>query len=175
MATRRTGHSSVPATRPLVAFRDWRVFRDGEPAGQLSSIRFPLIWSQREVRAECRRFEDADDLIAPRHAAPHADCGCGIGAYERPRTDFAATDFRGVCGIVTVWGRIVVEDEWLRAEHARVEALATYSRWLGRQRDSVARIADELGADLIELEDLELAAPRYGDPVPARPPVSARS
>jgi hypothetical protein len=175
MTTRRTARSRVPSARPLVAFRNWRVFRDGEPAGQLSSIRFPLIWSQREVRAECRRFELADDLVAPRHAAPHADCGCGIGAYERPRADFAATDFRGVCGIVTLWGRIVVDDDWLRAEHARVEALATYSRWLGRQRDRVARIAGELGVDLVELEDLELAARSYGDPVPAGRPVSARS
>ena len=50
----------------------------------------------------------------------------------------------------------------MRAEHARVEALALYSRWTTRQIDAVREVAAELGVDLVDLDDIEDAARRYG-------------
>jgi hypothetical protein len=61
-------------------------------------------------------------------------------------------------GIVTVWGRIEAHRGGLRAEHARVCALA--------RRPGVDAIARELGVDVVERDELEEAAARYGVPLP---------
>jgi hypothetical protein len=152
---------------PIVGFRNWRIFRDGHAPGRLSSPYFPVSWSTQTLRAECHRLRTAEDLLREQHAAPAPHCGCGISAYHAPTGEFSKVDYRGVSGIVTVWGRIEVDSEGMRAEHARVEALASYSRWSRAQRGAVAEVADELGVDVVDLRELGAAAGDYGEPLPA--------
>jgi hypothetical protein len=54
----------------------------------------------------------------------------------------------------------------MRAEFARVEAFGVYERWTSRQKLAVARIADALGVDLVDLPDLADAAHAYATPLP---------
>ena len=59
---------------------------------------------------------------------------------------------------MTVWGRIEIGADEMRAELARVEALALYSRWSRRQRDAVQEVAANLGVELVDLRELGAAA-----------------
>jgi hypothetical protein len=152
---------------PIVGFRNWRIFRTGHARRQLSSPYFPVSWSDPTLRATCHQLRSAEDLLREPHAAPEPDCGCGICAYHEPTGAFSKVDFRGVSGVVTVWGRIEADSEGMRAEYARVEALAIYSRWSRAQREAVAAVADELGVDVVDLHDLGAAAGDYGEPLPA--------
>jgi hypothetical protein len=61
-------------------------------------------------------------------------------------------------GIVAAWGHIESHHDGLRAQHARVCALA--------RRPGVDAIASDLGVDLVERDELEAAAARYGAPLP---------
>jgi hypothetical protein len=153
--------------KPIVGFRSWRILRDGPAQGELSSPNFPVSWSEPVLRAECRRFRSTEDLLREPHRAPEPVCGCGICARHAPTSDFSKVDFRGVSGIVTVWGRIDVNREGLRAEYARVEALALYSRWTRHQRQAVSEVAGELGVDLVDLHELGVVARSYGEVLPA--------
>jgi hypothetical protein len=149
---------------PIVAFRSWRVVD-----GRLRSVYLPVFWPEREVTARCL-YADAPDADAPRaarpaHPVPDRGCTCGIYAYYRPDRNFPVVDHQGVAGIVSVWGAIEVHDEGMRAEHARVEALALYSRWTTRQIEAVRGVAADLGVNLVDLDDIEEAARRYGRPI----------
>jgi hypothetical protein len=55
----------------------------------------------------------------------------------------------------------------MRAEFARVEAVAVYSRWPSWKRDEVRAAAETIGVDLVDQDELEAAAARYGEPMPA--------
>jgi len=151
---------------PIVGFRSWRIFRAGAAAGELSSPYFPVTWSQPVLRADCRRFRDTEELLRKPHAAPDPACGCGICARHAPTDQFSTVDFRGVSGIVTVWGRIEVDSEGMRAEHARIEALGLYARWGSWQTRAVREVADVLGVDLVDVRELAVAARSYGEPLP---------
>jgi hypothetical protein len=84
-------------------------------------------------------------------------------------------DHQGVAGIVSVWGAVEVHQEGMRAEHARIEALALYARWTTRQLEAVRQVAGELGVDLVDLDEIEDAARRYGQPLsPELVPGTAR-
>jgi hypothetical protein len=152
---------------PVVGFRSWRIFRAGPARDELSSPNFPVTWSERILRAECRRFERAEDLLRRQHTAPDPVCGCGICARHAPTDDFSRVDYQGVSGIVTAWGRIEVDRDGMRVEYARVEALGVYSRWTRRQRHAAQRAAGELGVDLVDLHELGAAAREYGEALPA--------
>ena len=159
---------------PIVAFRSWRVID-----GRLRSVYLPFFWEEREVTASCMCAEspdaDAPRAAAPGHAVPDRGCTCGVYAYYQPDKNFPTVDHQGVAGIVSLWGSIEVHDEGMRAEHARLEALALYSRWTTRQIDAVRGVAAELGVDLVDLDDIEDAARRYGQPItPELVPGSAR-
>jgi hypothetical protein len=153
-------------TAPVVGFRNWRILRDGPRNGELSSPFIPVAWPEPVLRAECRRFGCAEDLLEAPHAAPEPTCGCGICAYHTPTTDFSKVDQLGVSGIVTVWGRIVADNDGMRAEQVRIAALGLYSRWTRRQQQAVRKVADRLGVDLIDLADLGTAARDYGETLP---------
>lgn len=160
-----TASEAPDLIEPVVGFRSWRIFRDGPVRGELSSPQVPVTW-QRVMRAECRRFRRAEDLLEPPHAAPDPVCGCGICARHTPTDDFSRVDFQGVSGIVTVWGRLDVDRHGMRAEYARVEALGLHSPWSRRQRDAVQRVATELGVDVVDLRELGAAARGYGEALP---------
>src|SRR5436190_1880269 len=94
---------------PVSAFRNWRLVD-----GVLRSPYAPVAWPEPVMCARC--------LVAS-HAAPAAGCDCGVSAYLEPQTRFPTVDFRGVTGIVTLWGHVEVHPGHVRAEYARVEAL----------------------------------------------------
>jgi hypothetical protein len=162
------GHTRAPdLIEPVVGFRNWRILRTGPARGELSSPYFPVTWSEPVMRAECRRWRTPEALLDAPHAAPHPECGCGIRAYHAPTGEFSKVDYRAVSGIVTVWGRIDIGADEMRAELARVEALAVYSRWSRLQRDAVEEVAANLGAEVVDLRELGTAAASYGAAPPA--------
>jgi hypothetical protein len=133
---------------PIVGFRNWRLMD-----GVLASPHSGVPWHEPVLCARCLRFD---------HRAPEHDCDCGVSAYHEPQLRFSTVDFRGVSGIVTLWGRVEVHADWMRAEFARVEALAVYSRWSRRQLDAVAAAAAELGVATLDLHEQADAARDYG-------------
>jgi hypothetical protein len=145
---------------PVQAFRDWRVTADG-----LCSPRTDALWTSRTMSAQCRP-QTVEDLVLEPHESPGAGCSCGIHAYYELSDAASKIDWRGVSGIVTVWGRVEAYSTGLRAEYARVEALGTYARWTRRQKDAVAAVAAELDVELLDLYDLAREAPRFGSPLP---------
>jgi hypothetical protein len=158
---------------PVHAFRDWRVSPDG-----LASPRTGVPWTERIMSAECRpRTPEA--LLAPKHEPPGRACSCGIHAYFQPNRETSRVDYTGVTGIVTVWGRLAVHANGVRAEFARVEALGVYGRWTRRQKAVVAEVAASLDVDVMDLAELEYAAHRYATPLPSdlipSPPAHGRS
>lgn len=150
---------------PVVGFRDWRTV-----GGRLFSRHLDVEWTEPVVRALClppSSGSDAAGSALEQHSPPQRGCQCGVHAYHRPSGEFPRVDARGVSGVVTLWGRIEVYAEGMRAEWARLEALGVYHQWSSRRRTEVVAIADRLGLDLVDLEDLQLAAARYGKPIPA--------
>ena len=141
---------------PLTAFRRWRIVD-----GRLRSPYLSVFWDERTLVARCYRH-GAEAVPFTRHTPPSASCRCGIHAYSEPDTDFPAVDYRGVTGIVTVRGKVVVDLDGMRAESARVEALGVYSHWSARQTREVSVVADCLGIDLVDLDELASAAESYG-------------
>lgn len=143
----------------LTGFRRWRVVD-----GRLRSPYLPVFWDERILAARCYRQESGDSTL-PVHTPPFAHCSCGIHAYNEPDLDFPAVDYRGVTGIVTIRGKVAIGPDGMRAELARVEALCVYARWSRRHRRDVLALADRLGIDLVDLDDLADAAERYGRPL----------
>jgi hypothetical protein len=141
---------------PIVGFRNWRL--EGEA---LVSPYTPVVWREAVMCARCLRGGG--------HRAPHQSCGCGLSAYRVPQRRFATVDFRGVSGIVSLWGRVQVHSDHIRAEYARIEALALYAGWSERQRAAVTSIARALDVDLVDLQQQREAAPSYGTPLEAAP------
>jgi hypothetical protein len=145
---------------PVVGFRSWRAVN-----GRLRSPYMPVFWDDRRLCAQCSRSwsEAPPTGDADRdHVAPEPGCSCGIYAYFEPDRQFPTVDYRAVTGIVTLWGGIQVHREGMRAEHAQIEALTLYSRWSTRQKRVVWTIAEQLGVDLVDLDEIEDAAERYG-------------
>jgi hypothetical protein len=146
---------------PLVGFRSWRLVD-----GRLRSVYLPVFWDDAEKQAECLDHAapdaDARRSAPPGHAVPDRGCTCGIYAYYEPDMNFPTVDYRGVCGIVTLPGTIELHEDGMRAEQARIEALALYSRWTTRQLDAVRDVAVELGVDVVDLDEIVESAQRYG-------------
>jgi hypothetical protein len=162
-----SGGAAPDVIEPVVGFRNWRILRSGSAEPELSSPYLPVSWSEPVVRAECRRWRTAEALLDVPHTAPDPECGCGIRAYHTPTGDFSKVDYQGVSGIVTVWGRIEIDPDEMRVELARVEALGLYRAWTRRQREAVREVAANLGADVVDLRELDAAAASYGAPLPA--------
>jgi len=76
-------------------------------------------------------------------------------------------NFRAVSGIVTLWGRLEVGVDEVRAENAQIQCLAIYSRWTERHKQSVRTIAAEFGVEVVDLYDLPEAAVTYGSALPS--------
>jgi hypothetical protein len=99
------------------------------------------------------------------HESPHPDCRCGIYAYHTPglRTYFGESWW--CAGLVTVWGNLEVHADGLRAQFARVEALAEPED--PRVRAAVARIAERLAVPVVADEELPALADALGGTLPA--------
>ena len=151
---------------PVVAFRWWRVIGD-----HLSSPFNPVRWDRRQVEARCypanRALLFGDGWLAEPHQAPHPACQCGIYAYHAPPRRPRIPDPDRAAGIVSVWGRLEVHRDGVRAQHARVEALACCPEWGSAHVAQMRAIASRLGVPLIAYDELPAAARRFGAPIPA--------
>jgi hypothetical protein len=143
--------------QPVAAFRTWRILD-----GRLFSPWVDEAWDEPVQHAVCRH------PAAPGHAAPDPRCGCGIYAYHSLVPELA-NGFMvpgTALGIITVWGRIEAHRDGLRAEYARVRALAIMRGWGGPSNDSRRRVAHDLGADLVDYREFADAADHYGGALP---------
>lgn len=149
--------------RPVVGFRQWRML-----GGGLGSLAWPELWQGPQHAARCL----ADDT-AP-HDAPSPDCSCGVYAWYEPFAWTASAltaDY--VAGAVMMWGRAELHATGLRAQHARIVALALpMSPW--RKRRRLLSIAEELEVPVVPHRALAAVASIHGTPVPPslRPPLS---
>ena len=148
--------------QPVVGFRAWRLVGD-----RLLSPYIPCRWEGALMHAVCypanRSLTFGRGWLAAPHASPHPDCQCGIYAYYQPGTRGYFGEWEWLEGIVSVWGRIEAHADGLRAEHARLEALALPG---DRDPGSARRIAAALCVDLVARARLLDAAPSYGAPLP---------
>jgi hypothetical protein len=150
---------------PVVGFRKWGIVR-----GHLSSPFIPLAWREREVHARCypanRTLVFGHGWLDEPHDAPHPECQCGVYAYHRPPPDGPIPYLDRVAGIVALWGRMEVHADGMRAQHARIEALAVRPHLGSQQERRVRRIAAGLGVDVVDHRELGVAAADYGRPLP---------
>ncbi|HSD78891.1 MAG TPA: hypothetical protein VLA98_15855 [Solirubrobacteraceae bacterium] len=150
---------------PVVGFRAWRIV-----AGRLLSPYIPCRWEGRVMHAGCwpanRTLLRGRGWLAAPHASPHPACQCGVYAYHRPGTQAYYGEWEWVEGVVAAWGRIEAHRDGLRAEHARIEALARPPAHEPGRRASVEAIAARLGCAVVAREDLRDAAAGAGAPLP---------
>ena len=160
--------ASITTATPYVGFRVWRLID-----GMLCSPHRREQWSQPVVEASCPGVTAASGraragLLMIPHRSPDRRCRCGIYVSDSPNVAFSQVDYRGVTGIVTVWGAVLREDAGARAEFARVAALGVYTHWTTRQKEAVVATARRLEADVVDAESLDQVAVRYGPRLPAR-------
>jgi hypothetical protein len=150
----------------VVAFRSWRL------AGErLMSPFIPCRWQGRVMHATCfdanRGLTRGVGWLAEPHESPDELCQCGIYAYHTPGPRSWFGEAYWCEGVVSAWGRVVVHTDGLRAEHARVEALAVPD---GLERAGAAHVhsaAAALGVPVVERDELEPFAAGLGGGVPA--------
>lgn len=152
-------------TAPVAGFRAWRIV-----GRRLMSPFIPCRWEGRVLHAECfdanRRLQLGRGWLAEPHASPHPDCQCGIYAYHRPGAQTYYGEFEWTEGVVACWGRLEAHATGLRAEHARIEALARPAATDPARRRSVDAVAAALGVPVVERGELAAVAARAGGPLP---------
>lgn len=151
----------------VVGFRAWKVV--GE---QLMSPYIPCTWDGPVLHARCfdanRRLQQGRGWLTAEHASPHPDCQCGVYAYHRPGTQAYYGEFDWTEGVMTAWGRVEAHRKGLRAEHARIEALALPPANEPGRRRAVLAVAAALGVEVVARDELEPFAAALGGPIPAR-------
>jgi hypothetical protein len=159
---------------PVAAFREWLIVRGG-----LTSPYIPYRWEEPVVHARCfpanRNLQFGRGWLEEPHEAPHPSCKCGIYAVYAPRVGTPFPDAERVWGVVTTWGRIEVHSDGMRAQHARIEALALGVGDRRGNESALGRIAAALGVDLVEWEELPEVAADRGRPLPAELTAAAES
>jgi hypothetical protein len=143
--------------RAVIGFRQWRLHD-----GLLWSLYTGDLWDRATRTARCLR-DGAHEGPAPGHT-----CSCGFYAWYGPaaRTASAATpDLVG--GAVALWGRLELHAHGMRAEHARMVALALPVSW-GRKRRRLVSVGEELGVPLVPARRLKRVALEHGDVIPRR-------
>ena len=150
---------------PVIGFRAWRVI-----AERLTSPYIPVRWEGRLMHAECypanRNLVFGRGWLAEPHTSPDPRCRCGIYAYHRPHQAPYVGEFEWVTGVVSLWGRMEVHHEGLRAQHARIEALAVQPGWGELRCARVRRIARGLAVEVVRHDELEDVGRRHGGPLP---------
>ena len=150
---------------PVVGFRAWKVIDD-----RLLSPYIPCEWEGPQMHAVCypanRSLLHGEGWLDVPHASPHPACRCGIYAYHQPGAQPYYGEWLWVEGVVTVWGRLEVHRDGLRAEHARVEALVLPDEGDAARRDAAAVVAARLGVRLVERQAMERTAAQVGAPLP---------
>jgi hypothetical protein len=162
-----TGPGAPDLIESVVGFRKWRVVRD-----HLTSPYIPLRWDEPVVHARCfpanRSLLFGAGWVQELHDAPHPRCKCGVYAWHRPPPSAPVPDPDRALGVVSLWGRVEVHEDGMRAEHAAIKALG-FSTGLGtRHERTMLSIAERLGVELVEERSLADAARRHGAPLPGR-------
>lgn len=151
---------------PVVGFRAWRLV-----GGQLLSPYIPCRWEGRTMHAACwpanRVLLKGRGWMAEPHESPHPRCQCGVYAYHRPGVQAYYGEWLWTEGVVTAWGRLEAHRDGLRAEHARIEALALPPRNEAERRAAVQAVAEDLEVPLVPRAELAAQAARHGAPLAA--------
>jgi hypothetical protein len=151
--------------QPVIGYREWLLIGD--------EILSPLArkpWGAEPMRAECLpECRGARGLWRPAsvHSGPAPDprCVCGIYAFFTPPRRRGRDRLALVRGAVVLWGRIELHRRGMRAEYARVVALAhPPSR---RPSEAVTRVAERLEVAAVPARDLPAVALEHGRPVEA--------
>lgn len=151
---------------PIIGFRQWVVVGD-----EIYSPLARTAWGDEPMQAEClARCRHAGGLwrrpAEHRDPAPGPECVCGIYALFAPESLRRRDRLSRVGGAVVVWGRLEVHETGMRAEFARIVALALPG---GRHRGPdrvVSGLAQRLGVQAVPARQIEAAALVYGDPLP---------
>jgi hypothetical protein len=127
---------------PIFAWRMWRLRLDAETGlslPELESCIYGDPWAELVAfKAECDRG----------HAAPHAECDCGIyatvtleDALEQARWGQSAVPNLVVIGPVHLWGRVRPHVQGYRAEYAYPVGLELLARpdWQPRLEQDLRR------------------------------------
>jgi hypothetical protein len=146
---------------PVIGYRQWTV------EGNVLRSPFRRVhWRNPVARAHCNLSLARFALGHEPHDAPHPDCDCGIYALHNPRGGLHTVgDECPVWGAVALWGRIEAHDGGMRAQTARIVALADDPDTGPAQRRRMRRVARTLGVEVAPLRDLEAAAAHHGRPL----------
>ncbi len=154
----------------MVGFRQWQVH--GYRLGSLASR---LTWTLPVTEAHCRRDRG--------HAAPAADCTCGLYAVHRadPGWQQTLTSGRIAYGSVLAFGRIFRHGgRGFRAQRARVLALAVphetamksifclscpCTAFWEAELEALEILANRCGVPLIPISELERFSLGYGQSI----------
>jgi hypothetical protein len=152
---------------PIVGFRQWVLVGD-EIVSPLARTAWGGEPMQAECLAHCRRagglWRRPTQHDGP---APDPECVCGIYALFAPESPCRRDRLSRVAGAVVIWGRLEIHEAGMRAEFARIVALALPGgRHAGPDR-MVIRLAQRLGVPAVDPRRLEAAALVHGQPVPA--------
>ena len=111
---------------PLVGYREWALWEDGDAPPRLRSLFHPTVWpADRPLGAVCLRPLIWHGRVGVGHRdVPDPLCECGIYAFREPEFE----TLRGAKGpkargIVRGWGRYVMGSAGWRCEFARIVAL----------------------------------------------------
>jgi len=160
---RAVGFVAPELTRPIIGYREWLLVAD-----ELVSPLARTSWTAGPMRAECLpSCRGARGLwrTASAHPgpAPDSECVCGIYALFAPQRSRGRERLAVVYGAVVLWGRIELHQRGMRAEFARIVALALPSSH--RQADAVRHAAELLEIEAVRARDLPVAALAYGEPL----------
>lgn len=152
--------------QPVIGYRKWLLV-----GGELVSPLARTPWEGAPMRAQCLprpSWVGRNWHLEPTHAgpAPDPDCACGIYALFAPHRLWGPAGPGLVPGAVVLWGRIEVHDGGMRAECARIVALALPSFTSRSGKAGVWRVAERLGVEAVPARRLQEAALRYGRPLP---------
>ena len=137
---------------PLVGFRKFVIW-----GAFLVSPIARTRWEGPVMEAKCRL---PDGFVrGGNHEAPDPICSCGVYALHRRVPMWSPP--RGSWAIVALWGRIQVHDLGMRAQYARICALAKPT---GPGLTAFEALAERFLIDLVPLSEFEAAAADYGRP-----------
>ena len=124
------------STARLVGYRVWqirgaRLWPDMRLIYELRGIHplCPAVWEHRRHDAHCLsksihgKANRTREYVRHDSAPPVATCTCGVSAYYDPIEE-RSDPWPVVAGVVSLGGRVITHDVWLRAQTAQVEAFA---------------------------------------------------
>lgn len=158
--------SAPDLIQPVVGFRKWLLVGD-----ELLSPLARTPWDGAPMQAQCLprpSWVGRNWHLVPPHSGPAPDpaCACGIYALFAPHRPWGPRGPSLVPGAVVLWGRIEVHDGGMRAECARIVALALPSFYSPSGMAAVRRVAERLRIEAVPARRLQAAAQRHGRPLP---------